>query len=141
MAIEYLKRGKPDEAERAEDDAKVRGVVETTLADIEARGRRGGARAVRKVRRLRAASLPADRLRDIEALIAEGRDPARWTTSSSRRAGAPLRRGAARFHGGYRGGNAARRDPRPQEHPGAIGRLLRAGRQVSDGRLGAYVGG
>ncbi len=37
MAITYLKRGKP-ETERAEDDAKVRGVVETTLADIETRG-------------------------------------------------------------------------------------------------------
>jgi sulfopropanediol 3-dehydrogenase len=37
MAIEYLKRGKP-EAERVADDAKVRGIVETTLADIEARG-------------------------------------------------------------------------------------------------------
>ncbi len=37
MAIEYLKRGKP-EAARAEDDAKVRAVVEVTLADIETRG-------------------------------------------------------------------------------------------------------
>ncbi len=37
MAINYLKRGKPD-AERSQDDAKVRGIVETTLADIEARG-------------------------------------------------------------------------------------------------------
>ncbi len=37
MTIEYLKRGKPD-AERAEDDAKTRAVVEATLADIEARG-------------------------------------------------------------------------------------------------------
>tara|TARA_R110002111_G_scaffold188953_3_gene254315 strand:- start:1552 stop:2859 length:1308 start_codon:yes stop_codon:yes gene_type:complete len=35
--ITHLKHGKP-EAERAEDDAKVRGVVEATLADIEARG-------------------------------------------------------------------------------------------------------
>ncbi|MEL6208935.1 MAG: histidinol dehydrogenase, partial [Pseudomonadota bacterium] len=34
---EYLKRGKP-EAERAEDDAKVRGIVEGILADIAARG-------------------------------------------------------------------------------------------------------
>ncbi len=34
---EYLKRGKP-EAERAEDDAQTRAVVEATLADIEARG-------------------------------------------------------------------------------------------------------
>lgn len=37
MTIEYLKRGKP-EAERSEDDAKVRSVVESTLADIEKRG-------------------------------------------------------------------------------------------------------
>jgi len=37
MAITSLKSGKPA-AERAEDDAKVRGVVEATLADIETRG-------------------------------------------------------------------------------------------------------
>ncbi len=37
MTIEYLKRGKSS-SERAEDDAKVRQIVETTLADIEARG-------------------------------------------------------------------------------------------------------
>jgi sulfopropanediol 3-dehydrogenase len=37
MAITHLKRGKP-EAERAEDDAKVRASVEGILADIEARG-------------------------------------------------------------------------------------------------------
>ena len=37
MAIEYLKRGKPD-AERAEDDAKTRAAVESILADIDARG-------------------------------------------------------------------------------------------------------
>ena len=37
MAIEYLKRGKP-ESERAEDDAKTRSAVEATLADIEKRG-------------------------------------------------------------------------------------------------------
>ncbi|MEJ8563109.1 histidinol dehydrogenase [Yoonia sp. GPGPB17] len=37
MAITYLKSGKP-ESERAEDDAKVRGIVETTLGDIEKRG-------------------------------------------------------------------------------------------------------
>ncbi|MEM8850473.1 MAG: histidinol dehydrogenase [Pseudomonadota bacterium] len=34
---EHLKTAKPD-TERAEDDAKVRAIVETTLADIEARG-------------------------------------------------------------------------------------------------------
>ena len=37
MALEYLKRGKP-EADRAEDDAKVRAVVESTLKEIETRG-------------------------------------------------------------------------------------------------------
>ncbi|MCB2109550.1 MAG: histidinol dehydrogenase [Defluviimonas sp.] len=37
MTITHLKRGKP-ESERAEDDAKVRGIVETTLKDIETRG-------------------------------------------------------------------------------------------------------
>ncbi|WP_445942860.1 histidinol dehydrogenase, partial [Roseicyclus sp.] len=37
MAITHLKRGKP-EAERAEDDAKVRVSVEGFLADIAARG-------------------------------------------------------------------------------------------------------
>ncbi|MBG88528.1 MAG: histidinol dehydrogenase [Verrucomicrobiales bacterium] len=37
MAITYLKSGKP-ETERAADDAKVRGIVETTLADIADRG-------------------------------------------------------------------------------------------------------
>ena len=34
---EYLKRGKP-EAERAEDDAKTRNIVEGILADIQTRG-------------------------------------------------------------------------------------------------------
>lgn len=37
MAITHLKTAKP-EAERAEDDAKVRAAVESTLKDIEARG-------------------------------------------------------------------------------------------------------
>ncbi|MHA1554791.1 MAG: histidinol dehydrogenase [Alphaproteobacteria bacterium] len=37
MTVEYLKRGKP-ESERSADDEKVRGVVESALADIESRG-------------------------------------------------------------------------------------------------------
>ena len=36
MAITHLKSGKPD-ADRAEDDARVRASVEEILADIEAR--------------------------------------------------------------------------------------------------------
>ena len=38
-----------------------------------------------------------------------------------------------------RGRDAARRRPRPQAHPGRTRRLLRAGRALSDGRLGAHV--
>ena len=37
MTIEYIKRGKP-EAARAEDDAKVRAIVEATLKEIELNG-------------------------------------------------------------------------------------------------------
>ncbi|MBT4568754.1 MAG: histidinol dehydrogenase, partial [Marinovum sp.] len=37
MAIENLKQSKSD-SEKAQEDAKVRSVVETTLADVEARG-------------------------------------------------------------------------------------------------------
>ena len=37
MTIRYLKEGKP-QTERAEDDAKVRSIVESTLANIEKRG-------------------------------------------------------------------------------------------------------
>jgi sulfopropanediol 3-dehydrogenase len=37
MAIEYLKRGKP-EFERSDDDSKIRSAVESTLMDIESRG-------------------------------------------------------------------------------------------------------
>ncbi|ANH05156.1 MULTISPECIES: histidinol dehydrogenase [Shinella] len=37
MTVTYLKRGKP-EAQRSEDDAKVRAIVEATLKDIETRG-------------------------------------------------------------------------------------------------------
>ena len=37
MSVTYLKRGMP-EADRAEDDAKTRAVVDSTLRDIEARG-------------------------------------------------------------------------------------------------------
>ncbi len=35
--------------------------------------------------------------------------------------------------------DAARRRARPQAHPGELDRLLRAGRALSDGRLGAHV--
>ena len=57
MTITYLKRGKP-EAERSEDDAKVRAIVQSTLKDIET----GGDAAVRdlseKVRQVFTAVVP-----------------------------------------------------------------------------------
>jgi len=65
--IVHLKKGKP-EAERSEDDQKVRSVVEATLKDIEARGDR----AVRELsERFDAFSPPFFRLSesDIEALM------------------------------------------------------------------------
>ncbi len=67
MAIDYLKRGKP-EAERSQDNEKVRLIVEGTLKDIEARGDT----AVRELsEKFDSYSPPAFRLSrsDIEALI------------------------------------------------------------------------
>ena len=69
MAITYLKRGKSD-AERSDEDAKTRAVVETTLTDIEARGDA----AVRELsEKFDNYSPPAFRLsqKEIDALIAQ----------------------------------------------------------------------
>ena len=69
MAITYLKRGKSD-AERSDEDAKTRAVVETTLKDIEARGDA----AVRELsEKFDNYSPPAFRLsqKEIDALIAQ----------------------------------------------------------------------
>ncbi len=69
MTLESLKRGKPA-AERAEDDARTRAVVEATLADIEARGDA----AVRELSERFDGYSPASyrlSLAEIEALMAE----------------------------------------------------------------------
>ncbi|MBA3324773.1 MAG: histidinol dehydrogenase, partial [Rhodobacteraceae bacterium] len=69
MSVEYLKLGRPD-ADRAEDDAKVRATVEAILSDIEARGDA----AVRELSEKFDAYAPASfRLSpsEIEALIAQ----------------------------------------------------------------------
>ncbi len=69
MAITYLKRGKSD-AERSDEDAKTRAVVEATLKDIEARGDA----AVRELsEKFDNYSPPAFRLsqKEIDALIAQ----------------------------------------------------------------------
>src|SRR5258706_4340744 len=91
MTITYLKSGKPD-AERADDDAKVRGIVESTLKDIETRGDT----AVRELsEKFDKFSPPSFRLSpsEIEAAISEPRsDPSTRTswpfTAGVRRAGA-----------------------------------------------------
>ena len=56
-------------------------------------------------------------------------------------AGPQLRAEAARVHQGPRSRDPARRHSRPQEHPRERRRLLRAGRQISHGRVGAYERG
>ncbi|MEX1663440.1 histidinol dehydrogenase [Thioclava sp. 15-R06ZXC-3] len=66
---DYLKRGKP-EAERTEDDAKVRGIVQTALADIDKRGDAAVREMSEKFDRY---SPPAFRLSasDIEAIVSK----------------------------------------------------------------------
>ena len=69
MAVIYLKTGKP-EADRAEDDAKTRAVVEATLKDIETRGDT----AVRELsKKFDSYSPPSFRLSEseIEAIISQ----------------------------------------------------------------------
>ena len=82
MAIDYLKRSKP-EAEKAEEDAKVRSVVETTLRDIEMRGDA----AVRDLSKKFDAYSPENfRLSDSEIEAAMNRSRrAIWKISNSRR--------------------------------------------------------
>ena len=69
MTVEYLKRGKP-ETDRAEEDAKVRAVVEAALKEIEARGDAAVREFSEKFDRY---SPPSFRLRpdEIAALMAE----------------------------------------------------------------------
>ena len=69
MTISMLKEGKP-QTERAEDDAKVRSIVETTLADIEKRGDKAVRELAEKFDNYSPASykLSED---EIQALIAE----------------------------------------------------------------------
>ena len=134
----WLKRGMDAGAIKAAD-AKVRETVEGILAA----GRR-------RARTPRSANLskkfdnwaPKD-----FRLIAAG-DRARHRAGAQARprghqiragAGAQLRAEAARHHARPRSRDPARRRARPPPYPGEFDRLLRAGRALSDGRLGAYV--
>ena len=135
MAIEYLKRGTSISSLR-EEDAKVRATVEAILADIEARGD-AAVRDYRQVRQYDRAELPPGE-REIAALVAEvaeaDLDDIRFAQAQVRRF-AEVQRAALR---------TSRSRPCPAsssatEYPCAFRRLLRARRQISDGRLGAHV--
>ena len=99
----------------------------------------GGARAVAEIRQLVAAIVQAFRRRG------RARDRRRCRKARPRRhqvragAGAQLRAEAEGDAARPRGRDAARRGARPQAHPGELDRLLRAGRALPHGRLGAHV--
>ena len=139
MAIEYLKRG-ASASSRREEDAKVRATVEAILADIEARGDAAVRDYSERFDQLHARELPARGRRDRRARRAGARRATSTTSASPRRrCGASPRRSAPRC-------TDIEVETLPgvilghKQHPGAVGRLLRAGRQVPDGRLGAHVG-
>src|SRR5210317_1890951 len=69
MTIEYMKRGKPD-TERADDDAKVRSVVEATLKSIEENGDAAVRELSEKFDKYSPASFKLSQ-DEIDALIAE----------------------------------------------------------------------
>ena len=134
----FLKQGRDADLIAAED-VRVRATVEGILADIAARGDKA-------VRELSVKFDSWDRA-DFRLTDREIRDAlAQLAAAGHRRhqiragAGPQFRRAPARGPAGHRGGDAARRGARPQEHPGELGRLLCPGREVSDGGLRAHVG-
>ena len=134
----FLKRGMDASAIKAAD-AKVRETVESILGADRGARRRGGARAVAEVRQVVAGELQADRRRRSSRRSAQV--PQR-DLDDIKFAQAQVRNFAQKQrddHAGPRGRDAARRRARPPPHPGELDRLLRAGRALSDGRLGAHV--
>ena len=133
----FLKRGMDASAIKAAD-AKVRETVEGILAQVEDKKDQ----AIRELSKKFDNWEPKDfRLTpaEIEKAISQvvQARPRRHQVRPG--PGAQLRAEAARHHEGPRGRDAARRHPRPPPHPGERDRLLRAGRALSDGRLGAHV--
>ena len=133
----YLKRGMDASAIKAAD-AKVRATVEEILAAVEA----GGDAAVRELsQKFDNWSPPSFQLTaaEIERAIAQ---VGKRDLDDIKFAQAQVRNFAQKqkeTHARPRGRDAARRRARPQAHPGELDRLLRAGRALSDGRLGAHV--
>ncbi len=123
---------------REEADARTRATVEAIIADVKARGDA----AVRELsEKFDKWSPPSFRLSDGEIARPRRQGVAADDRRHQIRAGPDpqFRRDPARLAEGCRGRDAAGRRPRPPPHPGRPGRLLCAGRALSDGRLGAYV--
>ena len=133
----WLKRGMDASAIKAAD-AKVRETVEGILAQVDAR----------KDAAIRELSEKFDNWSPADFKLSPAEDRARHRAGAQARprrhqirpgAGAQLRAEAARQHARPGSRDAARRRARPPPHPGQLDRLLRAGRALSDGRLGAHV--
>ena len=135
--IRTLKAGR-DASAKAADAARVRATVEGILADIETRGDAARARVLGEVRQLVAGELPAERARD--------RRPA--SPRLAPRDLDDIKFAQAQIRNFAEIQKAALRDVEVETLPGVVlghknipveqRRLLRAGRQVSAGRLGAY---
>ena len=132
-----LKRGMDAGAIKAAD-AKVRETVEEHSRRHRRAQGRGGPRPVEEIRQLGAEGFQAVARRDRRGHRAGAQARPRGHQVRAG-AGAQLRAEAERDHARPRGRDAARRRARPPPHPGEFDRLLRAGRALSDGRLGAYV--
>ena len=133
----WLKRGMDASAIKAAD-AKVRETVEGILAEVEERKDL----AIRELSEKFDKWSPADfRLSpaEIERAIARGAAARPRRHQVRPGAGAQLRAEAEGDDARPRGRDAARRRARPSPHPGERHRLLRAGRALSHGRLGAHV--
>ena len=133
----WLKRGMDASAIKAAD-AKVRADGRRDPRRHRGAQGSGGARPVAEIRQLVAAGFPPHARRD-RARHRAGRQarPRRHQVRAG--AGAQLRAEAEGHDARPRGRDAARRGARPQAHPGQCDRLLRAGRALSDGRLGPHV--
>jgi hypothetical protein len=139
MAIEYLKRSKP-EAQKAEDDARVRAVVAATLKDIEARSDAAVHELAVKFDNYDRESYRLSEA-EISSIISKlgPRDMEDIKFAQAQEVG-NFAQGPAGQHAGHRGRDPAGRGAGPQEHPSAISGLLRAGRQIPDGRICTHVG-
>ena len=108
--IRHLKTAKP-ETERADDDAKVRKIVEDTLADIQARGDTAVRELAEKFDNYSPKSYRLSE-EEIAAIVAKV-SPKIWRISICPGTGAQFCANSAGFHAGCGGGNAPWRDFRP----------------------------